>query len=76
MQVAPSNPILQALSGAEAANGVRPQSSATKTETTRAVQNSAKSESGAHTQMRARRETEDDNDTAPRPRGSMVNIVV
>lgn len=76
MQVAPSNPILQSLSGAEAANGVRPQASAAKTETARAVQSTTKSEASNQTQLRTKREPEDDNDTAPRPRGSVVNIVV
>lgn len=75
MQVAPSNPILQALSGAEAATGMRPQASAAKTETTRAVQNAAKGEGSNTPQMRARREPEDDNDTAPKPRGSIIDIV-
>lgn len=75
MQVAPSNPVLQAISGAEANGSVRPQSTATKTETTRAVQNAAKSEGGHQTQLRSRREPEDDDNTAPRPRGSIVDIV-
>jgi len=75
MQVAPSNPTLQALSGAEAANGVRPQSTATRTETVRAVQNAGKSESGNQPQMRAKREPEDDDNTSSRPRGSIIDIV-
>lgn len=75
MQVAPSNPILQALSGAEATSGVRPQATATKTETARAVQNPAKAEGSHGGQMRTRREPEDDNNTSPRPRGSIIDIV-
>lgn len=75
MQIAPGNPVLQALSGAEASTGIRPQATATRTETVRAVQNTAKSEGSNQPQLRSRREPEDDDSTSPRPRGSIIDII-
>lgn len=76
MQVAPGNPVVQSMSVAEHTTGIRPQATATRTETTRAVQNTAKSEGGAQSQLRSKREPEDDDNTSPRPRGSIIDIVV
>lgn len=75
MQIPPSNPVLQALSGAQEVGHTKPQPSATKVETARAVTAAEKSEAGNPSQMRTRREPEDDDNTAPKPRGSIVDIV-
>ncbi len=76
MQVAPSNPVLQALSGAQETGAVRQQAASSKVDSARAVQAAAQSNPGNQTQFRQRREPEDDDNTRPKPRGSIVDITV
>lgn len=76
MQVAPSNPVLQSLSGAQETGAVRQQAAAAKVETAKAVQAVERSANPQQTQLRQRREPEDDDNTSPKPRGSIVDISV
>ncbi len=75
MQIPTVNPVIQALSGAQEAGVHKPPSVAGRTETARAVGATERSEPSKKSDVHTKREPEDDNNTAPRPRGSMVDIV-
>ncbi len=75
MNVAPTNPVLQALSGAQETGVTRHHATAAHTETARAIGATEKSEQSRTTNLRQRREPEDDDHTRPKPRGSLVDIV-
>jgi hypothetical protein len=76
MQILPNNPVLQSLSGAQETGAVRQNATAARTETAKAVTAAARSEAGKHTETHARREPEDDDNTSPKPRGSIVDVVI
>lgn len=75
MQISPNNPVLQALSGAQEVGHSKPPSNSTKTDTIRAVTAPEKSGGTRTTNLRTRHEAEDDDNTRPKPRGSLVDIV-
>lgn len=75
MQIPPSNPVLQALSGAQEVGHSKPASTTTKTDTIRAVTAPEKSGGSRETNLRTRHEAEDDDNTRPKPRGSLIDIV-
>lgn len=76
MQIPSVNPVLQSLSGAQEAGAQRAASAATRTETVRAIGQVEQADPSKQDELRTKRETEDDNNTAPKPRGSLVDIVV
>lgn len=75
MQIPTVNPVIQALSGAQEAGMHKPPSVTGRTETARAVGATERSDPTKKSDVHVKRETEDDDNTAPRPRGSMVDIV-
>lgn len=75
MQVPPSNPVLQALSGAQEVGHTKPQPSATKADTIRAVTATEKSGGSKESHVRSRRDPDDNNPARPKPRGSIVDII-
>lgn len=75
MNVAPANPVLQALSGAQETGTTRHHATAARTDTARAVPAVEKGEHSRAATLRQRRDPEDDDHTRPKPRGSLVDIV-
>ena len=73
MQVAPSNPVLQALAGAQEVGNNRPTTASVRTETVRAVRETKPDEESSNTRLK--KDEPLANGKRP-PRGSVVDMKV
>lgn len=72
----PSNPVLQALAGAQTTGHLKPQPSTVKTETVRPVTANEASGESKDNELQLTRDQDDVDMSKPKPRGSLVNVVI
>ncbi len=76
MQVGSTPPVIQGLVGAQETGAVRQQSSVSGPDQAKAVRAPAPSERGRDTHLATKRDPEEDDNSQPKPRGSLVDITV
>ena len=76
MQIGPANPVLQTLAGTQETGNVRQQSATIRVDTARAVGAPNRSDAKMDNQLHTKRDPDDDDNTKPKPRGSLIDLVI